>query len=155
MLAKSKTFRDERQKMKSTSGKLTGWMTSDRDPVTIPEESDEEDGVAFQDIPAAPGIEIEDEDEQYREVAAADGDEENFLKRAKSVEKKSDDKKKLGFNTSYDGFSIYGKVVCLIVKRRVPKALGITSASSSAGQATMEDWIVSTQMPQEDEDPAG
>ncbi|KAF2141073.1 uncharacterized protein K452DRAFT_229475 [Aplosporella prunicola CBS 121167] len=41
----------------------------------------------------------------------------------------ADDKKKLALNTSYDGFSIYGRVLCLVVKRK-------GGGSSSAQKAT-------------------
>lgn len=75
-----------------------------------------------------------------------------------------DDKKKLAMDISYEGFAIYGRVLCLVVKRRGDgagagkgKGLAITvgggarSASRAgvapAGQAMMENWITSTQMP--------
>lgn len=79
-----------------------------------------------------------------------------------------DDKKKLAMDISYEGFSIYGRVLCLVIKRRdgyaggkgKGKAVATTSAASTAarggragqsvapgGQAVMENWITSTQMP--------
>ncbi|KAK4178103.1 hypothetical protein QBC36DRAFT_288892 [Triangularia setosa] len=71
----------------------------------------------------------------------------------------SDDKKKLGMDISYEGFAIYGRVLCLVVKRRegVGKGGGLampTSGKSQAagrprGQAIMENWISSTQLPDE------
>lgn len=55
-----------------------------------------------------------------------------------------DDKKKLSLSTIYDGFSIYGRILCLVVKRRGGrKGKGLGGAS---GQAMMEEWIASTQM---------
>jgi hypothetical protein len=64
-----------------------------------------------------------------------------------------DDKKKLGLNTSYDGFSIYGRILCLVVKRR-----GVRSAGGGGGPASsqqmLENWV-STQAqaePDDDED---
>ncbi|MCJ1471962.1 hypothetical protein MMC13_000605 [Lambiella insularis] len=57
-----------------------------------------------------------------------------------------DDKKKMTMNTSYDGFRIYGRILCLVVKRK-----GISKGKQlvgGAGQAMMEDWITSTQMAQ-------
>lgn len=51
-----------------------------------------------------------------------------------------DDKKKLGLNTSYDGFSIYGRILCLVVKRRgVRNHAGDSGAQSS--QAMLENWV--------------
>lgn len=55
-----------------------------------------------------------------------------------------DDKKKMAMDTTYDGFSIYGRVLCLVVKKR-------NVAQKQAGQAIMEDWITSTQVPVLDE----
>ena len=55
-----------------------------------------------------------------------------------------DDKKKLALRTSYDGFSIYGRILCLVVKRR-GNAKG-KDLVGGAGQAMMEEWIASTQM---------
>ena len=66
--------------------------------------------------------------EEFLDVGAADED---------------DDKKKLGLNTMYDGFSIYGRILCLVVKRR-GTAKG-KDLSGGAGQAMMEEWISSTQ----------
>lgn len=59
-----------------------------------------------------------------------------------------DDKKKLGFKTTYEGFSIWGWVLCLLVTRK-----GGTSkkkTENNAGQALMEEWISSTQQQEED-----
>ncbi|CAN8101546.1 unnamed protein product [Discula destructiva] len=78
-----------------------------------------------------------------------------------------DDKKKLAMDISYEGFAIYGRVLCLVVKRRGdgtgagPQGRkGVATAGGSdsggrgragaplAGQAgMMESWISSTQMP--------
>lgn len=57
-----------------------------------------------------------------------------------------DEKKKLALNTTYDGFSIYGRILCLVVKRK-GTAKGKEVAGGS-GQAMMEEWISSTQMGQ-------
>jgi hypothetical protein len=62
----------------------------------------------------------------------------------------NDDKKKMAMDTSYDGFSIYGRVLCLVVKRKDKKGKG--PAGSTGGQAMLEDWITSTQMPAVQED---
>lgn len=57
-----------------------------------------------------------------------------------------DDKKKLALNTSYDGFSIYGRILCLVVKRKGRKAQA--SAAPAGGSQMMEQWV-STQAAQE------
>ncbi|KAI0011931.1 hypothetical protein F4779DRAFT_144040 [Xylariaceae sp. FL0662B] len=83
-----------------------------------------------------------------RREAAADGD-------------VDDDKKKLAMDISYEGFSIYGRVLCLVVKRREgagPQPAGRSGKGTSAaggkgstkpggGQAMMENFIISTQVP--------
>jgi hypothetical protein len=51
-----------------------------------------------------------------------------------------DDKKKLGMNTSYDGFSIYGRILCLVVKRRGPRTTGGAAAPASSAQM-LETWV--------------
>ncbi|KAF2102385.1 hypothetical protein NA57DRAFT_63350 [Rhizodiscina lignyota] len=53
-----------------------------------------------------------------------------------------DDKKKMSVNTSYDGFSIYGRILCLVVKRRGAKA------AAPSGQKMLESWV-STQAAQD------
>ncbi|KAI1774554.1 hypothetical protein F4818DRAFT_65446 [Hypoxylon cercidicola] len=80
-----------------------------------------------------------------------------------------DDKKKLAMDISYEGFSIYGRVLCLVVKRREGSISGgpqqpaagpgrgsRTPAGTTAtkpgggsgrGQAMMENFIISTQVP--------
>ena len=54
----------------------------------------------------------------------------------------TDDKKKLGVRTTYQGFSIWGWVLCLLVTR---KSSTKKSAEQNIGQALMEEWISSTQ----------
>ncbi|KAI0844122.1 hypothetical protein F5Y00DRAFT_210520 [Daldinia vernicosa] len=86
-------------------------------------------------------------------VAAPDGDN----------AEDDDDKKKLAMDISYEGFSIYGRVLCLVVKRREgnigagpqPAGRGRTSGTGGShatkhgggGQAMMENFIISTQVP--------
>ncbi|KAI1119118.1 hypothetical protein F5Y14DRAFT_446327 [Nemania sp. NC0429] len=81
-------------------------------------------------------------------------------------EDEDDDKKKLAMDISYEGFSIYGRVLCLVVKRRdgsgadtaergtnAPAAAAAGSGSSRGnrangrGQTMMENFIMSTQIP--------
>ncbi|KAF2230355.1 hypothetical protein EV356DRAFT_536506 [Viridothelium virens] len=60
---------------------------------------------------------------------------------------KTDDKKKLGLNTSYDGFSIYGRILCLVIKRRGGKVNSGPGAADT-GQQMLENWV-STQAAQD------
>lgn len=58
-----------------------------------------------------------------------------------------DDKKKLAFKTSYEGFSIWGWVLCLLVERKGGPG---RKAAGSDAQALMAEWITSTQQREED-----
>lgn len=86
------------------------------DPVILQEDSDDED---LSKIPHADNTDL-DEDSGMQ------------------------DDKKMAFNTNYNGFAIYGKVLCLLVERK-------TGKKSSDGQALMQEWITASQM-QLDED---
>ncbi|KAB5578445.1 hypothetical protein GE09DRAFT_1214617 [Coniochaeta sp. 2T2.1] len=66
----------------------------------------------------------------------------------------ADDKKKMAMDISYEGFAIYGRVLCLVVKRRGSGRTAQATASNKSqtasqlgNQAVMENWITSTQMP--------
>jgi hypothetical protein len=59
-----------------------------------------------------------------------------------------DDKKKMAMNTTYDGFSIYGRILCLIVKRKGKKAAPGAVGAPVGGSQMMEHWV-STQVAQE------
>ena len=53
--------------------------------------------------------------------------------------KAEDDKKKLGINTSYDGFSIYGRILCLVVKRTGTR--NKAGIAPSPSQRMLENWV--------------
>ncbi|GAO19751.1 uncharacterized protein UV8b_02792 [Ustilaginoidea virens] len=60
-----------------------------------------------------------------------------------------DDKKKLTMDVSYQGFAIYGRVLCLVVRKTGNKTRPNqqNANAASGGQASMENWITSTQIP--------
>jgi hypothetical protein len=66
-------------------------------------------------------------------------------------EEVEDDKKKLGLNTSYDGFSIYGRILCLVVKRRGVRTIGGIAAPASS-QQMLENWVSTQAVAEHDED---
>ncbi|KAK3905081.1 hypothetical protein C8A05DRAFT_13076 [Staphylotrichum tortipilum] len=84
-------------------------------------------------------------------------------KRRRETAPERDDKKKMALDISYEGFAIYGRVLCLVVKRRGDGGGGPTGGGTSAarsgsnksqtaggrpgGQAILENWIESTQLP--------
>ncbi|KAK0986411.1 hypothetical protein LTS01_009936 [Friedmanniomyces endolithicus] len=169
LLTKQKQFSDK-PKLKATGSKLTGWLNNNENPIHIDDDGEppdvlhEEDDVPkLQDIP-------ETADTGKRKAAAADEDEALFVssddedffltqtQRSPKSRKRSkqpvqepaaaepeepafDDKKKLAMNTSYDGFSIYGRILCLLVKRKGKKAV-------VGGSQMLEQWV-STQAAQE------
>jgi hypothetical protein len=182
LLYKQKHFRERGKKgIQSNSSKLMG-ATNDNAievedaPVILREES-EEDGLNLQDLPAAETPPSDDVDSLF--IAEDSGPRrskrprtttnissppesspesspgfEPLPKRSKNTEglpadEATDDKKKMAMDTSYDGFSIYGRLLCLVVKRKDKKG---KEPVRSGGQAMMEDWITSTQMPPQEED---
>jgi hypothetical protein len=174
LLTKQKHFREPKKKLQSNSHKLTG-NTNDSaievedGPVILREESDE-GGLDLHDLPEADD-DVEDslfieEDAGPRRSKRPRAPTQASLspesspdfdplaeplskrrrdKEALPADEESDDKKKMAMDTSYDGFAIYGRVLCLVVKRKDKKGKG--PAALAGGQAMMEDWITSTQMP--------
>lgn len=148
------------------------------DTPAILREDSEEDGLNLQDLPAAvtqseSGDLFMSEDEGPRRSKrpraavnvnadvnresssepASSNEFEPSTKRRKDTEiipdeEESDDKKKIAMSTSYDGFSIYGRVLCLVVKRKDKKG---NNPAAGSGQTMMEDFITSTQMPPQDD----
>ncbi|GJN70352.1 hypothetical protein PLIIFM63780_003058 [Purpureocillium lilacinum] len=152
-------------------------------PVVLREESDDDDGLQLAKIPLAGprqkrrrrradtggqhGEDTSDadpsDDDGPESAIEIDSDaEEPAAKRprgaAESDAGEEDDKKKLAMDVSYEGFAIYGRVLCLVVKRRDTRAQlsrakadgrGAAKATATAGQgqAKMENWITSTQIP--------
>lgn len=118
---------------------------------------------------------ISDDDDDFLFSPDEDEDEDPDTRRRPAKRRKNgattaelemgrDDKKKLAMDISYEGFAIYGRVLCLVVKRRgdgagAGKGKGLAAgggrssirpgqSGAPAGQAMMENWITSTQMPE-------
>ncbi|PTB68244.1 hypothetical protein BBK36DRAFT_1115017 [Trichoderma citrinoviride] len=174
LLSKHKFFREKGPSaLQSNASKLIAETNanpidvdaSDFAPIRIEEDSDNE-GVTLSDIPSAntrrqakrqrsntleygDDDEFEDASDDADSVVDVDSDGHQPLpKRARGLENppaepdEDDYKKKLAMDVSYEGFAIYGRVLCLVVKKKESKpqqALG--------GQAKMENWITSTQIP--------
>ncbi|KAF2681327.1 hypothetical protein K458DRAFT_420830 [Lentithecium fluviatile CBS 122367] len=125
VLTKQKVF-EHKPRIKSNSGKLTGWLTTE--PIVInedisepiaPREDDEDEVVDLAQIPEQVG-EKDDKDE----LSANEDDVEN-------------EAKKLRLNTSYEGFSIYSRILCLVVKRK-----GVRQQSQPiSSQQMLENWV--------------
>ncbi|KAF7540234.1 hypothetical protein G7Z17_g12247 [Cylindrodendrum hubeiense] len=149
---------------------------------------DDDDGIGLADIPAMdtvrrskrqrrrPGrnddsdidVDASDEDETASAIEIDSDTEAPPHKRRRgpaglsdeTPDEDDDNKKKLAMDVSYEGFAIYGQVLCLVVKKRdggkTPHSSnraggaapsGGVSGSRPEGQAMMENWISSTQMP--------
>ncbi|ESZ94055.1 hypothetical protein SBOR_5581 [Sclerotinia borealis F-4128] len=164
ILFKQKNFRDKSKKdLQSNSDKLTG-DTNDAPievadgPAIVREESEE--SISLQNLPEA-GDDSDlfiSEDEGPRGSKRSrngresiDSDVGPLAKRQKDGEilEDEDDKKKMAMDTSYDGFTVNGRVLCLVVKRKDKKG---KAPVAIGGHAMLEDWITSTQMPPELED---
>ncbi|KAF4632079.1 hypothetical protein G7Y89_g6041 [Cudoniella acicularis] len=172
LLTKQKHFRETSKKgLQSNSNKLMG-STNDtaievQDAPSIRMEESDDNDLNLDDLPQA-----DDEDALFvnesirvrrskRSRATVNSESppespagsEPLPKRRKdtgspTTDEPTDDKKKMAMDTSYDGFSIYGRVLCLVVKRKDKKG---KAPVSIGGQAMMEDWITSTQMPPVDD----
>lgn len=117
----------------------------------------------------APGSDFEDEgggvDDSLDEAGRPD---EPPSKRARQdsaglgEDDEEEDKTKMAMDVSYEGFAIYGRVLCLVVKRRdttpargrAPRGVPTPAVAKPTGQAAMENWISSTQVPAGMEDEA-
>lgn len=181
-------FKDEGERLKSNSSKMTGTSEvpvevqddGESATVVIGEESDEEQGALnLADIPAARDTEEESGDGGRGEKRRRRSSDALFVsddpqdggvggqqptplpKRKKATgehdaagsrtDRAEDSKKKMGLDTSYDGFSIYGRILCLVVRRK-GAVRGKPIASTGAGQAMMEEWIASTQVERAEEE---
>ncbi|KAK2747370.1 hypothetical protein FQN55_005119 [Onygenales sp. PD_40] len=168
LVTKQKSFAEQPAEIKSNSTKLTG---TDDAPIHVPDhdiadamviqESDDEAVVSLQDIPAAvPSAADEDADV---EVMPPSSTRRRRRKRVESnpetptehalepTQPQKQDDKKLGLSTSYEGFTIWGRILCLLITRRGDKRPKPAAAAPAGGQALMEEWI-STQAPQEFEE---
>lgn len=175
LLTKKKHFRERMPaRMQSNASRLIGENSSPPASLDNPEfqairvdDSEDEEAFNLADIPSAEDSRTgkrdrADDDEEYtgpsgRDATdAIDVEEEGLFvppsKRRRegglgsdSDEDEEDkDKKKLAMDVSYEGFAIYGRVLCLVVKKRQARA---ATGSGAGGQAQMENWIASTQVP--------
>ena len=133
-------------------------VAEDDEMVIHREEGSDEEDARLGDIPLAgdgheeSGQDISGQGDEERLVLSDDSDEGGPPPRIGTVKQESsviseqmdkDDKKKMALNTLYDGFSIYGRILCLVVKRR-GNVRG-KELVGGVGQAMMEEWIASTQ----------
>lgn len=135
--------------------------TGDAEQPIVLREEDDDGAVHLEDIPEASGtarsnkrarpgsVEMISSDSEA-DVSAQSGSK-STRKRPRRAEQRdsdvyaegavegTDDKKKLGLSTTYEGFSIYGRILCLIVKRKGPRTN--TTGSAAPGQQMLENWV--------------
>lgn len=112
------------------SRKITDGFGTKLAPVDV--EEGEHSNANLDGIPAAPDAAL----------SVSDGSEIDALEGAAPYSAgpdDEDDKKKMGMSTTYEGFRIYGRILCLVVKRKGSKG------KEGVGQAMLEEWISSTQ----------
>lgn len=157
---------ENKPRLGTTRGKLTGAGTRDvpvevdqDDDVEIIREEISETSPKLLDIPLVKHGDEPLEPGSVREegLFLSDGSDEEEPEESRSARRQphnqgsepmdsdggEDDKKKMKLYTTYDGFSIYGRILCLVVKRR-----GLAKGKEpvrGTGQAMMEEWITSTQ----------
>lgn len=119
-------------------------------------ESDEEEGLEMRDIPQASGDDDDDDNAAggKRQRDDADWQSDDSPERRRTLKRRKDegtlsrdaddgDDKKMRFRTNYEGFNIYGWVLCLLVTRKGDKT-GTRAAPAEPGrQVLMEEWISS------------
>ncbi|KAF3047805.1 hypothetical protein E8E11_004092 [Didymella keratinophila] len=169
VMTKQKIFKDK-PRIQSNSGKLTNWLTSgtSEPPVVINElaadpiviEEDNENAVNLANIPEAPKRSARPKRSRSEAEKASESDEEDLFVPEMAASKRSkkgatpadaeviededeaqDDKKKLGLNTSYEGFSIYSRILCLVVKRRGARNAAGGAAAPASSQQMLENWV--------------
>jgi len=170
LLKKDKRAKSEKSSLGATKNRLTGAGTQDV-PVDVEggtnlpvvrEESQEDADTALRNIPLAQDIPFHGDAHATTEggrdplfVLEGSEDEESQAARDPLPRKgkegsvqlgqgdREDDKKKMALNTTYDGFTIYGRILCLVIKRR--GSARDREQEGRSGQAMMEEWIASTQ----------
>jgi hypothetical protein len=119
-------------------------------------ESDSEADTNLRDIPQANTSDANGK--RRREVDVQSPGEQRTSKRQRETDSPLEDlnadgeDKKLRFRTQYEGFNIYGWVLCLLVTRKGDKAKARPAASDASRQALMEEWISTQAQGDLDED---
>jgi len=147
LLTKRKEFGAKRARLGSNSSKMTGDMSLRKD-----KEKEKDDGLGNVRIL------IEDEDEEVVEIRDEEEDDNGNddveytgrkRKRPREEDEEQDQKKKLAMKTNYEGFGIYGRILCLIIKKKGGKTK--STSLSNGGSDMLEKWV-STQADKEDVD---
>lgn len=165
VLRKTREVKPEKH-IRADSTRMMDVARGSEEPIVIREEDEDEDApVDLSAIPEAPPDSGHRADEPLflpgnDSEEDSDGDFVPFPKKRNQKEPgdddgtKNDDKKKLRFNTDYEGFTIYDKVLCLIVTRKEKQKVKDVGAATAEG-GLIEGWIVMSQAVREGESVAG
>lgn len=96
--------------------------------------------MVINDGPTEPIVIREEEDDEsvsLENIPEADGTGDQTI----SAAGKTEQKKKLGLNTSYEGFSIYGRILCLVIKRRGARQQTGSNPAPVSSQQMLENWV--------------
>lgn len=145
----------------SNSNKLLGGAddTASNLPneLAIREEDDDQAGFCISDLPSA-NDPFEDSQHVSNESARKDSElaqctnhnlspisEPPLIRQQnEAIIDEEHEEKKMAICTTYEGFSVHGRVLCLVIKRINSSN---NSLSGPSGPASMEKWISSTQVP--------
>ncbi|KAL9107921.1 MAG: hypothetical protein Q9227_007243 [Pyrenula ochraceoflavens] len=143
VLTKNKTFQERKARAKDYSNRLTEHTDQ---PIAIADDMSEDGSISMDQIPPA---RADDSSAEPVEIGSSESESEHANHEREPEE--GEEKKKSAFRTTYEGFSIWGWVLCLFVTRTgVPGKK--TAGEQAASQALMEEWIAFTQHQQEDEE---
>ena len=160
MLTKQKTL-SSKPKLQSNTSKLTNYFNTSETAIRVEDDGDEAPAILLEedaeetrmgDIPeigaSARGKRTREEEDSIFVQSGDEEDEEDEpaarkKKKSKITDADADaeedeDKKKLGMKTAYEGFSIYGRILCLIVKRKGVKK---PTTGQAAGSQMLENWV--------------
>lgn len=153
VLQKTRKVKPEKQNTRPGPTKMMDAARGSEDPIVIREEEDD----APVDLTAIPEAPPEGDNEPLflpRSDSEDDSEDDSDFPPTRKRKQKEvnnddsaehDDKKKLRFNTEYEGFAIYGKVLCLIVTRKKNQEPEKRAPGPAVGGGLIEGWIAMSQ----------
>ncbi|KAL3488974.1 hypothetical protein BJX62DRAFT_166791 [Aspergillus germanicus] len=130
LLTRQKNFQEPEKKERAQVGSKSGNGEQPAGGILV--ESDSESEMNINAIPEA-GHEVED--------SASEGRPPKRRKDEPLQGETEVDDKKLRLKTNYEGFNIYGWILCLLVTRKGDKGRAKAAASEPKRQVLMEEWI--------------
>ncbi|KAB8235078.1 uncharacterized protein BDW43DRAFT_38599 [Aspergillus alliaceus] len=143
LLTRHKEFDEPKNTLREGMGNQSGPMKGSSGGVDggIVVESDSESNLDLHDIPQATAEEGNDSRGKRRRNTDEPVDTAASRRVSKRRKDEEPDDKKMRFRTNYEGFNIYGWVLCLLVTRKGDKAGAKSVSSESTRQALMEEWM--------------